>query len=133
MGALQVEPQSEEAQFEYRPAVGDCQPQMWGEPVRATLTKDLADQFVHGFEQRQACAASHTTTRAKGTATFRLENSLGQTTAHFMLPYGDAQRPQWEALRQLAHGERTKWKREMSTCLCSIYFSNYLIYIEFNK
>jgi hypothetical protein len=94
---LQVDPQSEEAQFEYRPVVGDCQPQMWGEPVRATLTKDLADQFVHGFEQRQACAASHTTTRAKGTATFRLENSSGQTTAHFMLPYGDAQRPQCEA------------------------------------
>jgi len=93
---LQVGPQSEEAQFEYRPVVGDCQPQMWGEPVRATLAKDLADQFVHGFEQR-ACAASHTTTRTKGTATFRLEDASGQTTAHFMLPYGDAQRPQWEA------------------------------------
>ncbi len=94
---LQVDPQSEEAQFEYRPVVGDCQPQMCGEPVRVTLAKDLADQFVCGFEQRRACAASHTTTRTKGTATFRLEDASGQTTAHFMLPYGDAQRPQWEA------------------------------------
>lgn len=96
---LDVDPQTGEAEFDYRPITrmeSSSGSYSGGNPAHGRLAKPLVDQFAQRFEQLLAATANHTTTRTMGSGIFRLEKS-GVTTASFLLPFRDAQLKQWNA------------------------------------